>query len=504
MPQPNSAAAWPAGHWPTTRSTGRPSAAASAAPTPARSCGWSTTTATRSAPDAAGPARGQARPARAVGGLDAHHRPGPHRRRRFPVDPRPRRPGDHPRRLQGDARRRARRAGEPSRRARARPWSAGPTTASARRRSPWSSCGMPRPPMPTSCWSILRTRLARYEIPTEIAIVDAIPRTPSGKPDLTAVGDSSLARVKRDHRRRGTARAGGVAGRASAAGLRRRAAQLRRGRPPLGQLARGLIALGAGKGTHVGLLYPNGADFVVGDAGGGADRRRGGAVLHVRHRAASCASNSSHSDVEILLAAASYRGTRLSRQRLTADRSRDRADPRCCATSLHRRRTAGDTVDERAARRRWKTTSTARIRWRSSTRRARPSAPKGVVHTHAALLGHQRNLNEIRGLTADDRLFCNSPFFWIGGFAFGAARHPGRRRHAGVLQRRRRRRDARPAGGREAHHDQRFRRGHRAPGPPPELRATATCRRCGAATCTRSWRPTCGRPIPNCGTTCSA
>ena len=47
------------------------------------------------------------------------------------------------------------------------------------------------------------------------------------------------------------------------------------------------------------------------------------------------------------------------------------------------------------------------------------SAPKGVVHTHAALLGHQRNLNEIRGLTTADRLFCNSPFFWIGGFAFG-------------------------------------------------------------------------------------
>lgn len=33
----------------------------------------------------------------------------------------------------------------------------------------------------------LGTRLARYEIPTEIAIVDALPRTPSGKADLTAV-----------------------------------------------------------------------------------------------------------------------------------------------------------------------------------------------------------------------------------------------------------------------------------------------------------------------------
>ena len=33
----------------------------------------------------------------------------------------------------------------------------------------------------------LRNRLARYEIPTEITIVDAIPRTPSGKPDLSAI-----------------------------------------------------------------------------------------------------------------------------------------------------------------------------------------------------------------------------------------------------------------------------------------------------------------------------
>ena len=57
------------------------------------------------------------------------------------------------------------------------------------------------------------------------------------------------------------------------------------------------------------------------------------------------------------------------------------------------------------------------------------STPKGVVHTHAALLGHQRNLNEIRGLTAEDKLFCNSPFFWIGGIGFAvlATLSPARR-----------------------------------------------------------------------------
>ncbi|HKP42043.1 class I adenylate-forming enzyme family protein [Mycobacterium sp.] len=40
---------------------------------------------------------------------------------------------------------------------------------------------------PDELTDFLRTRLARYEIPTDIAIVDTIPRTPSGKPDLGAV-----------------------------------------------------------------------------------------------------------------------------------------------------------------------------------------------------------------------------------------------------------------------------------------------------------------------------
>lgn len=40
---------------------------------------------------------------------------------------------------------------------------------------------------PDELIEFLRKRLARYEIPTEVVITDAIPRTPSGKPDLTAV-----------------------------------------------------------------------------------------------------------------------------------------------------------------------------------------------------------------------------------------------------------------------------------------------------------------------------
>jgi acyl-CoA synthetase (AMP-forming)/AMP-acid ligase II len=43
------------------------------------------------------------------------------------------------------------------------------------------------PVSPDELVAFLRKRLARYEIPTAIAIVGAIPRTPSGKPDLAAV-----------------------------------------------------------------------------------------------------------------------------------------------------------------------------------------------------------------------------------------------------------------------------------------------------------------------------
>jgi acyl-CoA synthetase (AMP-forming)/AMP-acid ligase II len=44
--------------------------------------------------------------------------------------------------------------------------------------------------------------------------------------------------------------------------------------------------------------------------------------------------------------------------------------------------------------------------------------PKGVIHQHGSLIRHIHILNELREYRADDILFCNSPFFWIGGFAY--------------------------------------------------------------------------------------
>ena len=67
-----------------------------------------------------GPARGALAAARRPRDLGAHHRPGPHRRRRLPVHPRAGRPGHHPRRVQGAARRRAGRRSNATRRCAAR------------------------------------------------------------------------------------------------------------------------------------------------------------------------------------------------------------------------------------------------------------------------------------------------------------------------------------------------------------------------------------------------
>src|ERR1700758_4488232 len=72
------------------------------------------------------------------------------------------------------------------------------------------------------------------------------------------------------------------------------------------QLARGLIAHGGGKGTHVGLLYPNGPEFVVGML---AAARIGAVVIPFSTfvTARELHEQLVDSDVEILLSAGSFR-----------------------------------------------------------------------------------------------------------------------------------------------------------------------------------------------------
>lgn len=185
-------------------------------------------------------------------------------------------------------------------------------------------------------------------------------------------------------------------------------------------LAQRLVTLGAGKGTHVGLLYPNGSQFVVAML---AAARIGAVVVPFSTfgTASELRRQLTHSDVSILLAARRYRGHDYVADLHEAVGAPLGGGPLLRATVPVLRHIVFDG--------KWDDASAqitgleddvdgsdvlAIIYTSGST-----SDPKGVVHTHAALIGHQRSLNEIRALTDSDRLFCNSPFFWIGGFAYG-------------------------------------------------------------------------------------
>ena len=214
------------------------------------------------------------------------------------------------------------------------------------------------------------------------------PRTPSGKPDLSAIRGSVNPDCRRTAATAGRARGAQHpllvcdAERLSYAEADRRSAQL----------ARGLVALGAGKGTHVGLLYPNGAGFVVGML---AAARIGAVVIPFSTFATApeLGEQLVDSDADILLAAAPYRSHDYRKRGLPISAIRPLlrhvlidAEPGGIvdAALLEAMEADVDGSDPLAI-----------VYTSGST-----SAPKGVVHTHASLLAHQKILNEIRGLTA--------------------------------------------------------------------------------------------------------
>jgi acyl-CoA synthetase (AMP-forming)/AMP-acid ligase II len=203
-------------------------------------------------------------------------------------------------------------------------------------------------------------------------------------------------------------------------------------------LAKGLLACGAGLGSHVGLLYPNGPDFVVGWL---AAARIGAVTIPVStfSTASELRVLLSKADVEILLAASTYRSHDYHDRLAAAAPELDyRIPPPLLAPSLPALRRiafdqapagalagwsleslldAGADVDDQEL-------TAAEEHVRPSDRlvivhtSGSTSEPKGVIHQHGPLIRHQDNLNQLRGYGSLEVLFCNSPFFWIGGVGY--------------------------------------------------------------------------------------
>jgi acyl-CoA synthetase (AMP-forming)/AMP-acid ligase II len=215
------------------------------------------------------------------------------------------------------------------------------------------------------------------------------------------------------------------------------------------KLARGLLASGIVKGTRVGLLMPNGPDWVVAWL---AAARIGAVVvpLNTFYKARELCWVLRHADVHSLLMVPEFlRNDYLERLEsgapglagcrdgaiLTSDLPCLRnvfvwggCDRAFAKSDRDLERAADDSpgIDAAflAAAELCVTPADPMVIIYSSGSTA---DPKGAVHSHGTVIRHAFNLNAFRDLSDDDRLFSPMPFFWVGGFTFTlvSAMHAG-------------------------------------------------------------------------------
>ncbi|MFQ5514715.1 MAG: class I adenylate-forming enzyme family protein [Myxococcota bacterium] len=208
-----------------------------------------------------------------------------------------------------------------------------------------------------------------------------------------------------------------------------------------GLLARGLLAAGVSKGAHVGVLMPNGPDWML--AWLAATRIGAVAVpINTFYRARELGWLLDHADIHTLLCVSGFLAhdyveqlescvDGLARQTSPALRlptlpqlrsvfvwgecdrkwardgqelsQRGATDPDFDAAFL-------EAVEARVA----PSDPVSLIYSSGST-----ADPKGAIHTHGALMRHAAQLAGMRDLRTDDRIWTPMPFFWIGGLLFG-------------------------------------------------------------------------------------
>jgi acyl-CoA synthetase (AMP-forming)/AMP-acid ligase II len=204
------------------------------------------------------------------------------------------------------------------------------------------------------------------------------------------------------------------------------------------EIARGLLGAGAGRGAHVGILFPTGVDFVNTWL---AVARIGAVAVPIStfSTADELATIVRNADIRVIVTAREYRGHDYVATLRQAFPTTDllSAEPlyvdgapflrRVFVTGAHpdvhpfhtdeSLREAAATVVDRFL-------SLVEATVQPSDRMVivhtsgSTSAPKGVIHQHGPLIRHLTNLNALRGMNADSKLFSNSPLFWIGGLAY--------------------------------------------------------------------------------------
>ena len=214
------------------------------------------------------------------------------------------------------------------------------------------------------------------------------------------------------------------------------------------RLARALLASGVGRGSRVALLAPNGPEWLIGWM---AAARIGAPVvlLNTFHRARELGWALAHCRAEALLATDRYLshdyGSRL-----------EQAVPGLAEQT--REAIACDTHPSLRAVWMWGETASARTwagaiddllgraervpdeEFDAAAGAVEPqdpmvviytsgstAEPKGVVHSHAAVIVHPFNLLQFRNLTASDVLYTPMPLFWVGGLSYTlvSAMHAG-------------------------------------------------------------------------------
>ncbi len=212
------------------------------------------------------------------------------------------------------------------------------------------------------------------------------------------------------------------------------------------RLARGLLASGVGKGTRIGLLAPNGPDWIVGWL---AASRIGAVVvlLNTYGKARELGWVLRHADAQVLLTVDRHLANDyLARLEEAAPGLAQQPADAIFLDSVPYLRSVCVWGD---AARRWATPVDAVA---ARAEQAAPSLleavesevtpadpmvviyssgstsdPKGAIHTHGAVVRHAHNLWQLRDLHEDDVLYTPMPLFWVGGFSFTllAAMHAG-------------------------------------------------------------------------------